>query len=113
MIFFTFFMKYRPRIVPRALHISKFSWGGDPHTPRKDGLLPINIHTIKFRTLLMLFLLRINLCRFVLDPLNHQSSNIPDIIENRINPIYIPLVIYPYVGVQLIDMISCMLEFTI
>ena len=39
-----------PRIAPRALHILKFSWGRTPKPPRKETLLPINIHTIKFRT---------------------------------------------------------------
>ena len=38
-----------PRIAPRARHISKFSWGWTPNVG-KERLLPINIHTIKFRT---------------------------------------------------------------
>ena len=40
----------RPRIAPRARHISTFSWGEHPQTPRKERLLPINAHTIKFQT---------------------------------------------------------------
>ena len=45
--------KYRPIIILESLleHLIFLKFlGEDPQTPRKERLLPINIHTRKFRT---------------------------------------------------------------